>query len=206
MIKKDIPIILASASPRRVELLKQAGFTFTVVPSNVKEETTEISPDKIVEELAFQKADEVYQRVKNEYNGKDYMVIGADTIVFYNDEILGKPQDEQEAFDMLKMLSDRTHQVFTGISIISNIKNEKQIFLLHERTAVTFYPINDYDLKEYIATGDSLDKAGAYGIQGPFAVHIRKIEGDYNNVVGLPIAKLYQAINNPTASLCIPSR
>lgn len=206
MIKKDIPIILASASPRRVELLKQAGFTFTVVPSNVKEETTEISPDKIVEELAFQKADEVYQRVKNEYNGKDYMVIGADTIVFYNGEILGKPQDEQEAFDMLKMLSDRTHQVFTGISIISKIKNEKQIFLLHERTAVTFYPINDYDLKEYISTGDSLDKAGAYGIQGPFAVHIRKIEGDYNNVVGLPIAKLYQAINNPTASLRIPSR
>ena len=194
MIKKDIPIILASASPRRVELLKQAGFTFTVVPSNVEEKTTEVSPDKIVEELAFQKADEVYQRLKSEYNDKDYMVIGADTIVFYNGEILGKPHDEQEAFDMLKLLSDRTHQVFTGISIISRKNNEKQIYLLHERTDVTFYPINDYELKEYIATGDCLDKAGAYGIQGPFAIHIRKIEGDYNNVVGLPIAKLYQAI------------
>lgn len=194
MINKDIPIILASASPRRVELLKQAGFTFTVVPSNVEEKTTEVSPDKIVEELAFQKADEVYRRLKSEYNGKDYMVIGADTIVFYNGEILGKPHDEQEAFDMLKLLSDRTHQVFTGISIILRRNNEKQIYLLHERTDVTFYPINDYELKEYIATGDCLDKAGAYGIQGPFAIHIRKIEGDYNNVVGLPIAKLYQAI------------
>ena len=196
MMKKDIPIILASASPRRVELLKQAGFTFTVVPSNVEEKTTEVSPDKIVEELAFQKADEVYRRLKSEYNGKDYMVIGADTIVFYNGEILGKPHDEQEAFDMLKLLSDRTHQVFTGISIISRTHNEKQIYLLHERTDVTFYPINDYELKEYIATGDCLDKAGAYGIQGPFAVHIRKIEGDYNNVVGLLIAKLYQAIKS----------
>lgn len=193
-MKKDIPIILASASPRRVELLKQAGFTFTVVPSNTKEESTEVSPDKIVEELALQKADEVYRRLKNEYNGRDYMVIGADTIVFYNGEILGKPHDEQEAFDMLKLLSDRTHQVFTGISIISRTHNEKQISLLHERTDVTFYPISDYELKEYITTGDCFDKAGAYGIQGAFAVHIRKIEGDYNNVVGLPIAKLYQSI------------
>jgi len=194
MNNKDIPIILASASPRRAELLKQAGFTFTVVPSEVEEATLETSPDKIVEDLAFQKADEVYRRIKKDYSGSEYMVIGADTVVYYDGEILGKPQDEQEAFDMLKMLSDRTHQVFTGIAIILRNAEGKQIYLLNERTDVTFYPINDYELKDYIATGDCLDKAGAYGIQGPFAVHIREIKGDYNNVVGLPIAKLYQAI------------
>lgn len=194
MIDKDIPIILASASPRRAELLTQAGFTFTVVPSTVKETITEASPDKIVEDLAFQKADNVYRQIRKDYAGKDFCVIGADTIVCYDHEILGKPEDEQEAFDMLKLLSDRTHQVFTGIAIILKTQGEKQTHLLYERTDVTFYPISDYELKDYIATGDCMDKAGAYGIQGPFAVHIKEIHGDYNNVVGLPIAKLYQTL------------
>lgn len=194
MINKDIPIILASASPRRAELLTQAGFTFTVVPSTVKETITEASPDKIVEDLAFQKADNVYRQIRKDYAGKDFCVIGADTIVCYDHEILGKPEDEQEAFDMLKLLSDRTHQVFTGIAIILKTQGEKQTHLLYERTDVTFYPISDYELKDYIATGDCMDKAGAYGIQGPFAVHIKEIHGDYNNVVGLPIAKLYQTL------------
>lgn len=194
MITKDIPIILASASPRRAELLTQAGFTFTVVPSTVKETITEASPDKIVEDLAFQKADNVYQQIRKDYTGKDFCVIGADTIVYYDHEILGKPKDEQEAFDMLKLLSNRTHQVFTGIAIILKTQGEKQTHLLYERTDVTFYPISDYELKDYIATGDSMDKAGSYGIQGPFAVHIKEIHGDYNNVVGLPIAKLYQTL------------
>lgn len=194
MINSDIPIILASASPRRSELLKQAGFTFTVIPSDVKEIIQETSPDKIVEDLAFQKADDVYKKIKQNYKENDFCVIGADTIVYYDREILGKPEDEQEAFDMLKMLSDRTHQVFTGIAIILHQNGEKQTYLLNDRTNVTFYPINDYELKDYIATGDCMDKAGAYGIQGPFAVHIKEIHGDYNNVVGLPIAKLYQAL------------
>lgn len=194
MSKKEIPIILASASPRRVELLKQAGFSFTVTPSKVEEATLETSPDRMVEDLAFQKADEVYKRLKKEYTDNDYMVIGADTIVYYDGETLGKPHDEQEAFDMLKMLSDRTHQVYTGIAIIIKEDDAKQIYLFNERTDVTFYPISDYELRDYIATGDCLDKAGSYGIQGPFAVHIKEIRGDYNNVVGLPIAKLYQAI------------
>lgn len=194
MINKDIPIILASASPRRAELLTQAGFTFTVVPSTVKETITETSPDKIVEDLAFQKADNVYRQIRKDYIGKDFCVIGADTIVYYDHEILGKPEDEQEAFDMLKLLSDRTHQVFTGIAIILKTQGEKQTHLLYERTDVTFYPISDYELKDYIATGDCMDKAGAYGIQGPFAVHIKEIHGDYNNVVGLPIARLYQTL------------
>lgn len=194
MIDPQIPIILASASPRRTELLKQAEFTFTVIPSSIEEQCTETSPDKLAEDLAFQKAEDVYQSVKQDYTGKDFMVIGADTIVYYDGEVLGKPADEQEAFDMLKMLSDRTHQVYTGLAIILKKADEKQIYLMHERTDVTFYPISDHELKDYIATGDPLDKAGAYGIQGPFAVHVKKINGDYNNVVGLPIARLYQSL------------
>lgn len=194
MIDPQIPIILASASPRRTELLKQAGFTFTVIPSSIEEQRTETLPDKLAEDLAFQKAEDVYQSVKQDYTGKDFMVIGADTIVYYDGEVLGKPADEQEAFDMLKMLSDRTHQVYTGLAIILRKADEKQIYLMHERTDVTFYPISDHELKDYIATGDPLDKAGAYGIQGPFAVHVKKINGDYNNVVGLPIARLYQSL------------
>lgn len=194
MIDPQIPIILASASPRRTELLKQAGFTFTVIPSSIEEQRTETSPDKLAEDLAFQKAEDVYQSIKQDYTGKDFMVIGADTIVYYDGEVLGKPADEQEAFDMLKMLSDRTHQVYTGLAIILKKADEKQIYLMHEQTDVTFYPISDHELKDYIATGDPLDKAGAYGIQGPFAVHVKKINGDYNNVVGLPIARLYQSL------------
>ena len=126
------------------------------------------------------------------------MVIGADTIVYYDGEVLGKPADAQEAFDMLKLLSDRTHQVYTGLAIILRKENEKQVHLLHERTDVTFYPISDEELKDYIATGDPLDKAGAYGIQGTFAVHVKEIKGDYNNVVGLPIARLYQTLRQIT--------
>jgi septum formation protein len=196
MIAKDIPIVLASASPRRTELLKQAGFEFTVIPSKAEEQVTDAAPDKLVEELSFLKANEVYERIKSDYKEKDFMVIGADTIVYYDGEVLGKPEDEQEAFDMLKMLSDRTHQVYTGVTIILKKEGEKQTYLLHDKTDVTLYPTTDWELKKYIATGDPLDKAGAYGIQGPFAVHIKEIHGDYNNVVGLPIAKLYQTINN----------
>lgn len=195
MYNKDIPIILASASPRRAELMKQAGFDFTVIPSNISEQIDEAAPDKLVEGLAFTKANDIYQRIKSDYKGKDFIVIGADTIVYYDKEVLGKPADEQEAFDMLKMLSDRTHQVYTGIAIIVKSSSEKQTQLLHEKTDVTFYPISDYEIRDYIATKDPLDKAGAYGIQGSFAVHIKEIHGDYNNVVGLPIAKLYHALH-----------
>lgn len=195
-MKQQIPMILASASPRRSELLKQAGFTFTVIPSNAEEIITADSPSKIVEDLALLKANDVYQSIKKEYGKDDFMVIGADTIVYYDKEILGKPENEQEAFDMLKMLSDRTHQVYTGIAIIKRVDGAKHITLLNERTDVTFYPINDYELRDYIATKDPLDKAGSYGIQGPFAIHIKEIKGDYNNVVGLPIAKLYQTLKS----------
>lgn len=194
MINKDIPIILASASPRRAQLLTLAGYHFTVHPSNAEEVISGDNPSEIVENLAFIKANDVYNDIKGNYKNQDFLVIGADTIVYYDGDILGKPEDEKEAFDMLKMLSDRTHQVYTGIAVILKQPGEKQTYLLHEKTDVTFYPINDYEIREYIKTGDPLDKAGAYGIQGSFAVHVKEIHGDYNNVVGLPIAKLYQAL------------
>lgn len=194
MISKDIPIILASASPRRAQLLSQAGFEFSVRAPDAEEVTTAVTPEQMVEELAYRKANDIYEKTKGEYKGKDYMIIGADTIVFYDGEVLGKPVDESEAFDMLKLLSDRTHRVYTGIAVIVKRNKEKQTFLTHEKTDVTFYPINDDEIKAYIATKDPLDKAGAYGIQGPFAIHVKEIRGDYNNVVGLPIAKLYQTL------------
>ena len=194
-MKNNIHIILASASPRRKELLEQAGFTFTVMPSNAEEKRIEENPDQLAESLAYQKANDIYQNIKKEQND-DFIVIGADTIVYYNDEVLGKPENEQEAFDMLSMLQDRTHQVYTGVCVIYRGTNGKQIELFNERTDVTLYPVTAYELKSYIETGDPLDKAGAYGIQGPFAVHVREIKGDYNNVVGLPIARLYQTMKS----------
>lgn len=194
MTSKDIPIILASASPRRSEIMTQAGFTFTVVPSSVEENIISETPDKIVEDLALQKANDVYRTIKKDYEGKDFIVIGADTIVCYNGEILGKPEDEQEAFDMLKLLSDRTHQVYTGVAILYRCEGAKQVYFFSEKTDVTFCATNDYELKDYIATLDCMDKAGAYGIQGPFAKHIKGINGDYFNVVGLPISRLYQEL------------
>ena len=191
MIDKQFPIILASASPRRSELLKQAGFSFTIVPSTTEETRTEVSPGQLVEDLAFQKANDVYETVKGNYTDQDFMVIGADTIVYYDGEVLGKPADAQEAFDMLKLLSDRTHQVYTGLAIILKKENEKQVHLLHERTDVTFYPVSDKEIEAYIKSGEPMDKAGSYGIQGGFGIYVKEIHGEYTNVVGLPVGKLF---------------
>jgi len=183
--------ILASKSPRRQELLKRTGIEFEVIPSDMEELITKNVPSDIVMELAEQKARHVYESLSDK---SDVTVIGSDTIVVYRDEILGKPADKQEAYDMLSMLADRTHQVYTGVSLIvakNGIANIKTFF---EKTDVTFYPIYKEDLKRYVESGDPLDKAGAYGIQGDFSIHIKEIHGDYNNVVGLPIGRLYQEL------------
>ena len=183
--------ILASKSPRRQELLKRTGIEFEVIPSDMEELITKDVPSDIVMELAEQKARHVYESLSDK---SDVTVIGSDTIVVYRDEILGKPADKQEAYDMLSMLADRTHQVYTGVSLIvakNGIANIKTFF---EKTDVTFYPIYKEDLKRYVESGDPLDKAGAYGIQGDFSIHIKEIHGDYNNVVGLPIGRLYQEL------------
>ncbi len=182
--------ILASASPRRRELLAQAGFEFEVIPSSIEEKITRTVPSEIVMELAARKAEDVFRN----HRDRDCCVIGADTIVVYRDEILGKPSDKAEAYDMLSMLADRTHQVYTGVSLVISRNGQVHTRTFYESTDVTFCPVSREDLHAYVETGDPLDKAGAYGIQGPFAIHVKCIRGDYNNVVGLPVCRLYQEL------------
>lgn len=185
--------ILASSSPRRKELLMQAGIHFQVIPSNIDENITKTEPKEVVMELARQKADHVFRSLPD----PGHIVIGADTIVVYENRILGKPADEEEAFCMLSKLSGHTHQVYTGVAIIGDCSGSgKREHFFCECTDVNFYPVSDEELRAYIETGDPLDKAGAYGIQGPFAIHVKGISGDYNNVVGLPIAHLYHELKD----------
>ena len=183
--------VLASKSPRRQELLSRTGLNFEVIPSDMEEVITKEIPSDVVMELANQKAKFVYNSLESKDN---VTVIGSDTIVVYRDEILGKPADKQEAYDMLSMLADRTHQVYTGVSLIINKNGTIKEKTFFEKTDVTFYPIYKEDLKRYVESGDPLDKAGSYGIQGDFSIHIKEIHGDYTNVVGLPIGRLYQEL------------
>lgn len=187
--------ILASASPRRKELLAQAGITFEVIPSTMEEKITKENPKDIVMELAAGKTADVYQTL-SPADDEDITVIGADTIVVYRDEILGKPTDKTEAYDMLSLLADRTHHVYTGVSLIIHKNGKKSQRTFYEKTDVTLYPITREDLHTYVESGDPLDKAGAYGIQGAFAIHVKEIRGEYNNVVGLPIGRLYHELQN----------
>jgi len=143
-------------------------------------------PKDIVEELAEQKAYEVFSNLSN-----PSIVIGADTIVVLNNSIMGKPKDEIDAFNMLDNLQNRTHTVYTGVCIYINENNEIKKLLFSEATNVTMYPMSKEQIYDYIATKEPMDKAGAYGIQGKSAIYIKKIDGDYNTVVGLPIARVY---------------
>lgn len=190
---ENATIILASGSPRRRELLTQAGIPFTVVKSDCDEMSERKEPAAYAEDLSVRKAENVYEKLGSDY-APDYLILAADTIVSYGGEILGKPADEQEALDMLGLLSDRIHQVYTGVTILHVQGLEQSRITFSERTDVTLYPVSRFEIKNYIATGDPLDKAGAYGIQGPFAIHIKEIKGDYNNVVGLPLSRVYQEL------------
>lgn len=179
-------IVLASASPRRKEILEQVGISFDIIPSTSDEVITKDVPKDIVEELAEQKAYEVFSNLSN-----PSIVIGADTIVVLNNSIMGKPKDEIDAFNMLDNLQNKTHTVYTGVCIYINKNNEVKKLLFSEATNVTMYPMSKEQIYDYIATKEPMDKAGAYGIQGKSAIYIKKIDGDYNTVVGLPIARLY---------------
>lgn len=181
--------ILASASPRRRELFELADLSFKVVPSQVEEVITKEIPEEIVEELATQKAEDVWEQT-----GRKEVVVGADTIVAYKNEILGKPQNEEDAFRMLSMLSGQTHQVYTGVCVIRNGK--KHTFF--EKTDVSFYQLEEEEIRHYIATKEPMDKAGSYGIQGKASVFIKEIKGDYYNVVGFPIARFLQEMKQET--------
>lgn len=211
-------IVLASASPRRRELLGQIGLEFVTAVSDVQEETSAVEPWRMVEELSAQKAEAVFalreQKLLKEQaalgqkpsweqtalpqetpEGGGLLVIGADTVVAADGSILGKPEDKADAARMLKILSGRSHEVYTGVTLIYRSgggQTYRKTF--HERTEVTFYPMGDDEIASYVSTGDCMDKAGAYGIQGFCARYIREIRGDYNNVVGLPVGRLYQEI------------
>lgn len=182
-------LILASGSPRRKELLEQIGAEFEIFPAKGEEIITSTIPEQVVMELSAQKAEEVAGHYEGE---SEIVILGADTVVAYENRILGKPQDETDAVRMLQMLSGNTHSVFTGVTLIikRNGKSEKQSFFAE--TKVTMYPMTEQQIQAYVATGEPMDKAGAYGIQGKCAIYIEKITGDYNNVVGLPVALVYQ--------------
>ena len=182
-------IILASASPRRKELLEQAGIAFEIQIGNAQECITKEEPGEIVEELSLAKA----QKVAEEVTG-DAVIIGADTIVAKDREILGKPKDAADAHRMLALLQGTKHQVYTGVTLIQK-KGERQIVrAFHERTDVFMAPMCDDEIEAYIATGEPFDKAGSYGIQGRAGIFVEKIEGDYYNVVGLPVSRLYHEL------------
>lgn len=183
-------IILASASPRRKELLEQIGLSFQIEPARGEEHITSIIPREVVEELSYQKAMEVARLHKEE----DTLILGADTIVVYEDKIMGKPADEEEAREMLRKLSGKTHCVFTGVTAVLWENQKKTVRTFSEKTEVTFYPMSEEEIMFYVKTREPMDKAGAYGIQGIGAKFIQAIHGDYNNVVGLPVARLYQEV------------
>lgn len=195
-------IILASASPRRKELLEQIGLQFDICPAKGEEVITKTIPYEVVQELASQKAKEVAGMVKayeasheELVTPQDIMVIGADTIVAYENQILGKPKDEEDAFRVLSMLSGNKHAVYTGVSIVLlGASGKAGELTFYEKTDVVMRGMSEEEIRRYIATGEPMDKAGAYGIQGKCAIYIDKIVGDYNNVVGLPIAAIYREL------------
>ena len=207
-------IILASGSPRRKELLEQMGVNPLVIPSRVEERITETDPALVVEELSCQKAEDValnwgtYMIEASEsespllapteenvdqvpiFDANSAIVIGADTVVSCDGKILGKPKTHEDAYQMIASLQGRLHQVYTGVTIIQG--GVRSTF--HEVTDVRVIPMSQQEIREYANTDEPMDKAGAYGIQGSFGKFIDRIEGDYYNVVGLPLARVYEKV------------
>lgn len=191
-------IILASASPRRRELLEQIGIEFEIMASTMEEEYYHTEPEEIVKELSLMKALDIAQGDEDNYIEGDCIVIGADTVVVQDDTILGKPAGEEEAFQMLTSLQGRSHMVYTGVAIVEcregiDEEDGEVGFDFHITnhaigTKVHVMPMTVEEIWTYIRTGEPMDKAGAYGIQGRFAAYVEWIEGDYFNVMGLPIS------------------
>lgn len=180
-------LILASKSPRRIELLRLAGLDFKIVPAVGEEIVPDgLIPSEVVTFLAQQKAYEVAKRFPND------VIIGADTVVALGNTVMGKPEDKNDAFKMLSALSGKIHSVFTGVCIISGEKN----ITFFEETKVEFYPLSDEGIYRYIESGEPMDKAGAYGIQEKGCLLVKKIEGDFFNVVGLPVARVARELKN----------
>lgn len=181
-------LILASASPRRKELLEKIGLPFTVQPAKGEERITQKRPAAVVMELSRQKAEEIAAAQTG-----DCIIIGADTVVAKGEKIMGKPKDAADAKQMLRSIADDCHQVYTGVTLIRTGAHPQSV-TFQEKTDVCLYPISDAEADAYIASGDPMDKAGAYGIQGDFAIYVKRIAGDYYNVVGLPIGRVYREL------------
>lgn len=186
-------IILASNSPRRKELLEQLGFPFRILPAHSEEHTEQTKASAVARSLAQHKAQEVFDSLSGEEQLR-CCVIGADTIVAVHGLILGKPKDMDDARRMITLLQGGTHKVFTGVCLIWVEKGRRHQITFHEKTKVTVYPMRRREIEGYIATREPYDKAGAYGIQGTFSRFIEGINGDYSNVVGLPVAALYHVL------------
>ncbi len=198
---KNYSIILASGSPRRKEILLQVNMDIVCIKSEKEEIYTSKKPVKIVEELSYLKASDVFEKVqemeainkdkrKDKQFGENFIVIGADTLVAYKKDVLGKPKSEVEAIQMLQKLQGTHHFVYTGVTLI---QSENGIFkrnTFHEVTKVFMYKMNQKEIESYVNTKEPMDKAGAYAIQGIGAKYVKRIEGDYFNVMGLPIAKI----------------
>ena len=179
-------LILASASPRRKALLRYITENFTVRVSHADETVPAgLTPEETVKYLSRVKADAVFT------GSKDEVIVASDTVVVIDGAVLGKPHSEEEAVQMLRTLSGRTHTVYTGVCV--RTAAEERVFA--ERTDVTFYPLTEEEICAYVATGEPMDKAGAYGIQGKGSLLVKKIDGDFYNVMGLPVAALSRVLD-----------
>ena len=186
---KDMHVILASGSPRRRALLDMVGISYEVCIPDIEENTDKTVPSDIVMDLSLQKA----LSVAPKYPGK--AVLAADTIVEIDGRILGKPRTENEAFSMLKMLSGRTHSVYTGVALVFPDGSRDSFY---SETRVTMFDNSDDLIRDYISTGEPMDKAGAYGIQGAGAFLVEKVDGDYGTIVGLPVSIVFRKLREYT--------
>ena len=220
--EQNVRLVLASASPRRRELLSQIGLEFTVMPSTKEENATATEAGALVQELSRQKAEDIWEQLsggqqnpdanQEQLSGADQeqisdemrepnldgkrqpelLVIGADTVVCCEEKILGKPHSREAAAEMLRALQGRSHEVYTGVTLYS----QSEAVTFFECTQVEFYPMTEAEISDYIDSKEPMDKAGAYGIQGLGARFVKGIRGDYNNVVGLPVGRLYQELKS----------
>jgi len=191
MKPEQLRLILASASPRRDELLNTAGLFHEVMVSGANEDVAQTNPCMLVELLSAKKAQEVCGRITSE---DDFAVIGADTVVFIDGVILGKPAGPEDAKRMLRMLSGRAHHVCTGVTLHGRIDGNERVRTFSEVSTVHVDHLTEQEIASYVDSGEPLDKAGAYGIQGAFCKHVTRIEGDYFNIVGLPVSRVYREL------------